>query len=346
MSKIIVPQELQEKIIDLYVNKLYTRKKIKEELNLSFGDSVIKRILVENNIDIRTNPGAQKGGRKKQEINKDIQQKIIKLYSKGYGLEKIVKELNLPFGFDKVRSILQDNNIHIRNVQESAKVKEMPDLRKYQINDDYEFESHNGAWILGFIAADGYLPLGNGSQNRVVITLARQDEDILELIKKELQYTGPLYQYISSNGFPNSSLSFTSKKIRQKIESYGIGNNKTFKLKTIPKNLPEEFVIDFIRGYFDGDGSLYEPQGKKINMSFTCASYSFIKSIRDYLCFKYNLTKNKIYKTVRVHEVFDIKYYVKDSLTLGKLFYNNDFLALPRKKKHFFNILKKYNIKI
>ena len=45
MSKIQVPKELQEKIIDLYVNKQYGRIKIKKELNLPFGDTVIKRIL-------------------------------------------------------------------------------------------------------------------------------------------------------------------------------------------------------------------------------------------------------------------------------------------------------------
>ena len=45
MSKIIVPQELQKKIIDLYVNKGYGRAKIKSILNLPYNDSVIKRIL-------------------------------------------------------------------------------------------------------------------------------------------------------------------------------------------------------------------------------------------------------------------------------------------------------------
>lgn len=68
MSKIIVPQELQEKIVKLY-NEGMTRKDIRISLKTPFGDSVIKRILLENGCIIKTNPGAQKGGRKKQEIN-------------------------------------------------------------------------------------------------------------------------------------------------------------------------------------------------------------------------------------------------------------------------------------
>jgi intein-encoded DNA endonuclease-like protein len=96
------------------------------------------------------------------------------------------------------------------------------------------------------------------------------------MIAKELGYEGPIYQYESTDGHLASSLSFTSKKIRQAIESYGIGNNKTFKLHNLPDNLPKEFLTDYIRGFFDGDGSIYEPKGKKIGMSFTCANDTFL----------------------------------------------------------------------
>lgn len=342
MSKITVPKELEEQIINLYVHKTYTRKQIKTELNLPFGDSVIKRILKENNVPIRTNPGAQKGGRKKQEVDIETQKQIIGLYNKGYGLSKIVQELNLPFSFDKVRTILQDNNIHIRNVKESAQVKEMSDLRKYKVNDDYNFESHNGAWILGFIAADGYLPITRGAKNKVVITLARKDEEILERIAQEIEYTGNIIQF-DNNGFPSSSLSFTSKSLRQKIEKYGIGNNKTFRLDKLP-NLPEKYMIDFIRGFFDGDGSIFEPQGKKINMNLVCASFNYLKEIAKFLHDKYQLSMPTIHSQTRIHTIYDIRYYVRDSIVLGNLFYDNDYLALARKKNHFLQIKEKYNI--
>jgi len=61
MSKIIVPQELQNKIIDLYVNKQYGLGRIKKELDTPFGPSVIKRILVEHDIHIRTFEEAKVG---------------------------------------------------------------------------------------------------------------------------------------------------------------------------------------------------------------------------------------------------------------------------------------------
>lgn len=57
MSKIIVPQELQQQIIELY-QEGKTRKDIRTLLETPFGDSVIKRILIDNGCEIRTNPGA------------------------------------------------------------------------------------------------------------------------------------------------------------------------------------------------------------------------------------------------------------------------------------------------
>ena len=337
--KLTVPQELQQQIIDLYVNEEMTRKKIIEELHLPFGDSVVKRILVENNISIRTNNGAQKGGRKKLKVDEETQNKIIELYQKGYGLERIVKELNLPFGFDKVRSILDDNNVHLRGVKESRQVQIFPDLRKYSINDNYNLESHNGAWLLGFIAADGYLPNTKGAKNRIVITLAKKDKEILEKIKKELSYTGPIHEYMMGLDSSNEavSLAFTSKEIRQKIEQYGIVNNKTFKLNKIP-DLPQEYLIDFIAGFFDGDGSVFYKDQHGIAMNITCANYDFIKEIRDYLHKEYKVNNVTIHSQQRENIIYNINYGKRDSLILGKIFYENDYLRLQRKRDKYFSL--------
>lgn len=341
MAKIMVPQELQNQIIDLYVNKNYTRVQIKRELNLTFGDSVIKRILEENNIPIKTNPGAQKGGRKKQEVDIELQKQIIEAYNKGWSQEKIVRELSLPFTFDKVRSILIDNGIHIRNNKEAYVTSDKPELRKYPVNDDYCLESHNGAWFLGMIASDGYLPITKGARNRITLTLSEIDEEILHRIADELNYKGPIYHF-DSHGYPSVSLSFASRKIREQMEAYGVVNNKTFKLQHLP-NLPEEYIIDFIRGYFDGDGSIFDSLQKKVpGMSITCACKDFLQEISNFLHIKYNVSNVNVREFERVHTIYDIRYGKKDTLILGEIFYNNNYLSLQRKKDKYFFIKDKY----
>lgn len=239
---------------------------------------------------------------------------------------------------DKIKRVLKDNGIQIRDFQEALEVKpeDEADLRKHKINDDYNFVSHNGAWIMGFLAADGYLPDTRGARNRVVLSLARKDEEVLYRIKNELGFSGPIYQF-TSRGFPTSSLTFNSKKIRQVLESYGIVNNKTFKLDSIPKELPKEYVLDYIRGFFDGDGSIIRSSSGKVSMSITCASKTFLQSIAVFLHEEYNLPLPII---GRDHDNYVIRYYKKSTLVLGDLFYNNDYLALKRKKDHYFEILQ------
>lgn len=276
---------------------------------------------------------------KKVIVPQELQKTIINEYVNHLkGVKTIKKELDLPYSPQKIKEVLIENNIHIRNVDETNKLK-----RKYSINDNYNFNSHNGAWILGFLASDGYLPNTYGAQNKVVLTLQRQDEDTLELIKKELEYNGPLYQFESSNGYPCSSLSFTSRELRSKIEEYGIINAKTFKFKHLPTNLPQEFMLDFIKGYFDGDGSVIGlEREKKINMSFTAANKEILEEISKYLNVNFNLSKPKINQTQRKNVIYDIRYYKKDSLILGDLFYNNNYLSLIRKKQHFLELKEKF----
>lgn len=341
--KINVPQEQQKLIIDLY-NEGLSRAEIKRKINPPFGDLVIKRILLENNIQIRSNPGALTPKDTKQKIPEEIQKKIIDLYQQGYGMTSIAKQLPQPFCFDKVKRVLKDNGVYIRNFSESLEVKPEVELRKYLINDNYNFNSHNGAWVLGFLAADGYLPITRGAKNRVVLTLARKDEDVLYQIKEELEYEGPILQNKSTTGFPNSTLAFTSKILRKKLESYGIVNNKTFKLKEIPKGLSEEFKIDFIRGFFDGDGSVYgSEKEKRISMNITGASKELLEEISTFLADNYGITRVpvRVGKEVK-HTAYEIRYRKKDSLKIGEIFYNNNLLCLPRKKNKFFELKEKY----
>lgn len=336
MSKVIVPQEQQEKIIDLYVNKQYGRMKIKKELNLPFGDTVIKRILQENGIHIR-NFNEAKVGCYKMEVPEELQKQIIELYERGYGLDKIVEILNTSFSFDKVKSILIDNGIHIRNTQEAAQTKIIPDLRKYQINDNYNFNSHNGAWILGMFAADGYLPSTKGAHNKCILALKESDVECLEQIKKELSYTGPIYNYLSSDQIHRFvSLSFTSKKIRETMESYGIINKKTYFMEHLP-DLPDEYMLDYIRGYFDGDGSIYiTKKDNKIGSSFTCHSKTFLYELKEYLQRKIGIS-GKIYFS---RNNYSLVFFKKDTIVLCNALYQNDYLSLKRKKQKFFKIKK------
>lgn len=342
MSTTIVPQELQEKIVKLYVEKQMGMAAIKKALNVPFGPHVIKRVLIENGVRIRTLSEALKG-KNKLTVPKELIDQIIGLYNRGYGLDRIVEELKLTFSFDKVRSLLQENNVHIRTVKESAQVKIMPDLRKFPVNDNYPLDSsHNGAWLMGFIAADGYLPKTKGAKNRIVISLQEKDEEVLQAIAKEIGFEGPIHHYLSVEGFPFVSLAFSSNKLRQTLEKHGIVNAKTYKLNSLPK-IEEKYLLDFIRGFFDGDGSVFgDKTGLRIKSNFTSASKNILEEISQFLHEKYNLTKRNLNVYKRDNIIYELSYGTHDTIKLCELFYDNlDNLSLLRKKAKFYELLDK-----
>lgn len=113
------------------------------------------------------------------------------------------------------------------------------------------------AYILGFYIADGCI---NG--NKFVITLSEKDKEILEKIR---DYMSPVTKLcykperINKAGIithPMYSFSFACKEIVSRLEELGLGQKKTYLEKSIKNIVPKEFMWDFIRGYWDGDGNI------------------------------------------------------------------------------------------
>lgn len=124
---------------------------------------------------------------------------------------------------------------------------------------DYNFfEKWNSesAYVFGFIAADGYVFYERGSTKAATglqFEIADYDIDILEKIKKVMNFEGP----ISKSNRNTVKLQINNKKIVSDLIDKGMpSTNKTFDLD-FPKTLPKEFYKDFVRGLFDGDGSIY-----------------------------------------------------------------------------------------
>ena len=183
-------------------------------------------------------------------MNTEIEKEIINRYcNKGYGLRKSGE----PYGVSDylVKKLLKNKGIKIRNFSEAAKLSNSN--RRFTINDDYfKTENANMAYILGFIASDGTVRKNN---NEIKITVATRDKELLEKIKEELSLDRNIKDYEDSKGYLSSTLAFTSEKIKKDLSKYGIVPNKTFIFK-FPQNLNKKYWVDFIRGYFDGDGCI------------------------------------------------------------------------------------------
>ena len=175
-----------------------------------------------------------------------------------------------------------------------------------KINHDYfeNIDSEHKAYWLGFIYADGSITkkaYEKGSYTyRLRMELMFEDKYILEQMALDLESDlKPKEYYNDTSSFEGYNkpkhtayIMFSSKKMGEDLVKLGVMPNKTLILKSLP-SIPDNLMKHFIRGYFDGDGSVYLTKDNTIKTAFY-GTHDFINSIQDFLIKELDLTKKKI----------------------------------------------------
>lgn len=201
---------------------------------------------------------------------------LIEQYNNGISLAQLAKNYGTsPY---LIRKQLTDNNISIRSQKEQNKYSPQ-NQRKYQINDNYfKKETENMAYLLGFLAADGSVI---ERTNILRIALAEVDKEFLEMIMKELGSNYPIRKYTSKQGFTSYSSNPKSSIILEDLKKYNIIKNKTYNFK-FPIILDKKYWKDFIRGYFDGDGTVCTAGKNAIRFSICAHEKDVLEHIIDF----------------------------------------------------------------
>lgn len=142
--------------------------------------------------------------------------------------------------------------------------KTCPDINYFK-----NINTSEKAYILGLLASDGNIYNYNNSYY-ATIRLKYTDVDILEKVKKTMNITSKITYQEENVVFPQGNqgiakmccLRIYGKEIINDLISYGLVPNKTLHLKVDYKKIPKEFVRDYLRGLWDGDGTFgfYERQ--------------------------------------------------------------------------------------
>lgn len=129
------------------------------------------------------------------------------------------------------------------------------DNRQYYFNFSYfnQVDTSNKAYIIGLLASDGNLYKRDNHQGQIQILLHKNDEKLLKDIVKEIGGDKPLCYFKDY-----VTLTINSDKIYNDLLKIGLYDDKTYSINMNNINIPEEFKFDFIRGYFDGDGSIFK----------------------------------------------------------------------------------------
>ena len=130
--------------------------------------------------------------------------------------------------------------------------------RVYQYNEQYfhTIDSADKAYWLGFLAADGCVHRTKDSrQDMIIIVLEDNDTELLENLNHCLQCDKPLRHFTNSDGRSYVRFEISSNIMSKDLAQYKIVPQKTYKY-IFPDNIDKKYYRDFIRGFFDGDGTI------------------------------------------------------------------------------------------
>lgn len=256
MGKVKISESEHQNIINLY-KQGWSQPKIAEKYNVC--RDTIKEILKKYNISRKDKPCL---------FSDDEIEKIKQLYNSGQTSYELSEMYNMS-------SVNMRRWLHLWGVQMRKS--------KYTFDEHYfdVIDNQDKAYIMGLFYSDGY---HNVKDNTITITLQEKDKHILESINYLLNSDKPL-RFVNNNARnPNWSdcyqLSLTSSYTSRVLETYGLVSAKSLILE-FPKWLDKSLYQHFIRGVFDGDGSISTSK-YKYNMSII-STESFCSKIQEIL---------------------------------------------------------------
>jgi hypothetical protein len=209
-------------------------------------------------------------------------------------------------------------------------------MRKYKLNENFfeSIDSEQKAYFLGFLFADGYV---NEKINMVDLTIHHKDKEILHEFVKNIYPEGRPLMVVKKDYL---RLVINSSKLVADLVKWGCFQAKTFKLK-FPL-IPERFQRDFIRGYFDGDGSICVGKDGTLNLSVV-GTINFLNGMKEILMKKciLNDTAYDDRHPEKQNNIRALRF--GGNIVINRIYhymYDNSTIYLLRKRKIFLSVLE------
>lgn len=178
-------------------------------------------------------------------------------------------------------------------------------MRKYQLNEKF-FEELNekSSYWLGFLYADGCVRMRRSGELR--LKLKDTDKSHIEKFLSDLNSNSPIKTY--SDGKSNCCFaSLNSNKLVKSLFELGCLQNKTQKIR-LP-SLPDDLINHFIRGYFDGDGTISKVKNRPNSYVISiCSNKKFIEDLYKFFNFGYIINFDN-YSIWNANKINDVKFF-------------------------------------
>jgi hypothetical protein len=277
-----MPEELIQKMIRNYTeNKQLTLTALAKSFDLptSYVCKAFKEKGVELDLKRATHP----------RLAEDEQKEVCRLYMTGVGAPELSK--NFDIGQDTVMNYVKKHGGVGRTRSQR--------MTKYSVDTSYfeKIDTHNKAYFLGMLITDGYLT----STSSIGIQLQAQDHNVLEFLRNDIQLERPLTYTIRKNRWAKERndqgvamcysyiLSIMNAELYQQLLKLGITPRKSLTCK-FPSCVPKKYLMSFLCGVFDGDGSLpKEYKRAKYNLVFY-VSTAFAVDLKKVLDATFNIS--------------------------------------------------------
>lgn len=228
--------------------------------------------------------------------------------------------------------------LHRRKISSNKMIQ---DRRKNKPIDTFlnVIDTEEKAYFLGLMMSDGYINESNTRgyiYKKFGIFIKDSDKEVIEKICSVIGIKPSYRKNTKMVGFNVSSIQIISK-----LNELGISKNKTYKELSVPK-IDKNLVKHFIRGYFDGDGSISirsaRPNQVQVYICGICKS--FLEEVSEILN-EENIS-SKLYTEVRNKEnrkdMFTLRITThKDRILFFDYLYKDSTIKIDRKYSKYKN---------
>lgn len=207
--------------------------------------------------------------------------------------------------------------------------------RKYKFEEAIfeKIDTEEKAYWLGFLYADGNV---SEYKNDISVSLAEKDIEHVMKLKKFIKSDAPIKikrKKFKDKIYISYSLTFTSKKTKQDLIDKGCVPRKS-NILVFPNNnqVPSDLLNHFIRGYFDGDGSVtHANKGRQISVEIL-GTKDFIESLIEWSGINVNIHSFKHSPTT-----YRVQYFGGKANSFLEKIYHNSTVNLERKYNRYVN---------
>ena len=290
-----------------------TFKELQDKYNAHYF--TIKKVLEESNVNTNN----------KRRWTEQQKKDIVRMYIEESKTIDYIKKKYTTHARE-ISKILRENGIDTSYYQ--------PRKINRNINKDYfeTIDTEEKAYILGILMADGCVR--EKREGQLYLSLELIDREIIEFIKKELKLENKITvmnrkrDYIK-NEKTTYTITVAEQKLCSDLSKYGIVPNKTVVTERLVQNIPFDLRKHYLRGLFDGDGSIGY-YNNKWSITLTNNHPSFLRDVGDWVEQLIGFSCPKVSKTSTSYR---IGYTGKKAKQLMKLLYQDNNISIERKQK-------------